>query len=108
VAIVLGVRESRIQGEGPHRERRRVANMLNAKAWASLPMSAESKSQKSSHGVAVCDESRMHGGNGGDGKTQVKLCVLSLPTVRTASAVRSTTCGRLYLTQVATYRQLRL
>src|SRR5688572_6789491 len=70
VAIVLRERESRLHGEGPHRERLRVANTLNAKAWESSPMSAEHESWKSSHGVAVCGESRTPGGNGGDGKTQ--------------------------------------
>jgi basic membrane protein A and related proteins len=36
----------------------------------------------------VCGESRTHGGNGGDGKTQVKLCVLSLPTTMLQVAER--------------------
>src|SRR5262245_42878134 len=36
--------------------------------------------KKSSHGAAVCGESRMHGDNGGDGETQVMLCALFLPT----------------------------
>jgi hypothetical protein len=38
------------------------------------------QANKSSHGAAVCGESRMHGDNGGDGETQVMLCALSLPT----------------------------
>jgi hypothetical protein len=43
----------------------------DAKAWASLPMLAEhSEPEESSQAVAVCGESRMHGHNGGDGKTQ--------------------------------------
>jgi hypothetical protein len=79
VAIIVRGRESRPQGEGPHRERRQVANTRNVKAWESSPMSVEHERQKSSPGVAVCGESRTHGDNGGDGKTQVKLCVLSLP-----------------------------
>jgi hypothetical protein len=33
-------------------------------------MSGERSGRKSSQAVAVCGESRMHGGNGGDGKTQ--------------------------------------
>ena len=79
VAIVVRVRESRIQGEGPHRERRQVANTLNAKAWGPSPMSAEHERQKTSHGVAVCDESRTHGDNGGDGETGHKA-PRSVPT----------------------------
>ena len=70
VALVVRGQESCPQGEGPHRERRLVANTLNVKAWESSPRSAEHERQKSSHGVAVCGESRMHGDNGGDGKTQ--------------------------------------
>ena len=43
-------------------------------------MTRNTKIQKSSQAAAVCGESRMHGDNGGDGKTQVTLGVLSLPT----------------------------
>src|SRR2546430_9696209 len=36
----------------------------------SCPMSSERKEEKPSQAVAVCGESRTHGDNGGDGKTQ--------------------------------------
>ena len=42
-------------------------------------MSVERESQKSFSGVAVCDESRTHGGNGGDGETGRKI-PRSVPT----------------------------
>ena len=41
VAIVVGARESRMQGEGPQLIGSLVATLLDAKAWESLPMSAE-------------------------------------------------------------------
>jgi hypothetical protein len=73
VAIVVGARESRVHGEGPHRERRQVVNTLNAKAWEPSPMSVEHERQKTFPGVAVCDESRTHGDNGGDEETGRKI-----------------------------------
>jgi hypothetical protein len=36
----------------------------------------------SSQAVAVCGESRMHGGNGGDGETGHRYRALSLPTLK--------------------------
>jgi hypothetical protein len=88
VAIVLGAWESHVQGEGPHRERRQVDNTLNAKAWESSPMSAEHERQKTSHGVAVCGESRTHGDNGGDGETG-REAPRSVPTHLHAKRVRA-------------------
>jgi hypothetical protein len=41
VAIVVGARESRVQGEGPQLIGSLVATLLDAKAWESSPMPAE-------------------------------------------------------------------
>jgi hypothetical protein len=71
-------------GKGHTVRGERVATTLNVKAWAASPMSAEHKSWKSSHGVAVCGESRMHGGNGGDGETDC-----SRPSRKTIEAPRA-------------------
>jgi hypothetical protein len=59
-------------------------------------MTRNTKIQKSSQAVAVCDESRMHGGNGGDGETQVKLCALCLPTLKMADYPKAHTQVRPY------------
>jgi hypothetical protein len=40
VAIVVGARESRVQGEGPQLIGSLVATLLDAKAWESSPMPA--------------------------------------------------------------------
>ena len=59
----------------------------------------EPKRQKSSHGVAVCGESRTHGGNGGDGETGCKV-PRSVPThsiMRVACATPASATGGLVL-----------
>ena len=45
----------------------------DAKAWESLPMLTEHSGHKSSHGAAVCGESRTYGDNGGGGETGHKV-----------------------------------
>jgi hypothetical protein len=81
VAIVLGARESRVQGEGPQPGRRVRSNPAGCEGLGILADARRAlRPIKPSQAVAVCGESRMHGDNGGDGETQVMLCALSLPT----------------------------
>jgi hypothetical protein len=47
-------------------------------------MSPERKEEKSWQAVAVCGESRMHGGNGGMERRAVRNRALSLPTMQAA------------------------
>jgi hypothetical protein len=47
-----------------------VVILLNAKAVNAVRCQESTQNRKSSQAAAVCGESRMHGHNGGDGKTQ--------------------------------------
>ena len=81
VAIVVGARESRVQGEGPQLERWVRSNPADWEGGGILAKGSRApRPRKSSQAAAGCGESRMHGDNGGDGKTQVTPCALSLPT----------------------------
>jgi hypothetical protein len=71
VVIVVRARESRVQGEGPQLERVVRGNPAGCEGWG-IPADADRAPRTviPSQAVAVCGESRMHGDNGGDGKTQ--------------------------------------
>jgi hypothetical protein len=71
VAIVVRARESRVQGEGPHRERRVRSHPVGCEGLGILADADRAlRPLKASQGVAGCGESRTYGDNGGDGKTQ--------------------------------------
>jgi len=71
VAIVLGGRESRPQGEGPQLERWGRSHPVECEGLGILAdVNRARRPTNSSQAVAVCGESRTHGDNGGDGKTQ--------------------------------------
>ena len=87
VAIVVRAWESHVQGEGPHRERCASSNPAECKGLGILQCQRSTKSWKSFHGVAVCGESRTHGGNGGDGKTQFGCASCPYPLILQNSGI---------------------
>jgi len=90
VAIVVRGRESRPHGEGPQLERWVRSNPARCKGLGILAdADGALRPRKSSQAAAVCGESRMHGHNGGDGKTQSGCASCPYPLLMGQSVVES-------------------